>query len=144
DDLCRRVAKPVRRRHRRGGVRPEAAEEDREGSRRAGLHRDSPRDGVPFQRRGNPRMKLRTQFFILVGGIIAVPFLVSALVLVVQLGLIPGREPLPNYDQIRSWVTGHVPRAVHRHDLAALMDNRPPGLDILILDRNLAVTTSTI
>ena len=89
-------------------------------------------------------MKLRTQFFILVGGIIAVPFLVSALVLLVQLSVIRGREPLPNYDQIRSWIVGHVPQAVHHHDLAALMDNRPPGLDILILDKNQMVTSSTI
>ena len=89
-------------------------------------------------------MKLRTQFVILVGGIIAVPFLVSALVLVVQMSVIRGREPFPNYDQIRSWIVGHVPRAVHRHDLAALMDHRPPGLDIMILDKNQVVTSSTI
>ncbi len=89
-------------------------------------------------------MKLRTQFVVLVGGIIAVPFLVTALVLIVQLGVIRGREPLPNYEQIRSWIVGHVPRAAHRHDLAALMENRPPGLDILILDKDQVVTTSTI
>jgi signal transduction histidine kinase len=89
-------------------------------------------------------MKLRTQFVVLVGGIIAVPFLVTALVLIVQLGVIRGREPLPNYEQIRSWIVGHVPRAARRHDLAALMENRPPGLDILILDKDQVVTTSTI
>jgi signal transduction histidine kinase len=89
-------------------------------------------------------MKLRTQFVVLVGGIIAVPFLATALVLLVQLSVIRGREPLPNYEQIRSWITGHVPRAARRHDLAALMENRPPGLDILILDKDQVVISSTI
>ena len=89
-------------------------------------------------------MKLRTQFVILVGGIIAVPFLVSAFMLLVQFTVIRGREPLPNYEQIRGWILGHVPRAVKRHDLAALMDNRPPGLDIVILDKDEIVTSSTI
>ncbi|MGA2641035.1 MAG: HAMP domain-containing sensor histidine kinase [Spirochaetia bacterium] len=89
-------------------------------------------------------MKLRTQFVILVGGIIAVPFLVSAFMLLVQLTMVRGREPLPNYEQIRGWILGHVPRAVRRHDLAALMDHRPPGLDIVILDKNQIVTSSTI
>ena len=54
--------------------------------------------------------------------------------------MIRGREPLPNYDQIRSWILGHVPRAIKRHDLAALMENRPPGLDIVILDKDDVVT----
>ena len=89
-------------------------------------------------------MKLRSQFVILVGGIIAVPFLVSAFMLLVQLNMIRGREPLPNYEQMRSWILGHVPRAARRHDLAALMDHRPPGLDIVILDRNQVVSESTI
>jgi signal transduction histidine kinase len=89
-------------------------------------------------------MKLRTQFVILVGGIIAVPFLVGAFMLLVQLTVIRGREPLPNYEQIRGWILGHVPRAIKRHDLAALMDNRPPGLDIVILDKDEIVTSSTI
>jgi signal transduction histidine kinase len=89
-------------------------------------------------------MKLRTQFVILVGGIIAVPFLVGAFMVLVQLTMVRGREPLPNYEQIRGWILGHVPRALHRHDLAALMDKRPPGLDIVILDKNQVVASSTI
>lgn len=89
-------------------------------------------------------MKLRTQFFILVGGIIAVPFLVSAFMVLVQLSIIRGREPLPNYAEMRAWVLGHVPLAVRRHDLAALMDHRPPGLDIVIMNKNQVVTSSTI
>jgi signal transduction histidine kinase len=89
-------------------------------------------------------MKLRTQFIILVGGIIAVPFLVSALMLLMQYSVARGREPMPNYEQIRSWIGRHIPRAVKRHDLSALEDNRPPGLDIIILDRGGVITTSTI
>jgi len=89
-------------------------------------------------------MKLRSQFVILVGGIIAVPFLVSAFMLLVQLTVVRGREPLTNYEQIRGRVLGHVPRAINRHDLGALMENRPPGLDIVILDKDEIVTSSTI
>jgi signal transduction histidine kinase len=89
-------------------------------------------------------MKLRTQFVILVGGIIAVPFLVSAFMLLQQLYAARGREPLPNYQQIMSWVGRKVPRAVKRHELSALAENRPPGLDIVILDKDDMITSSTI
>ena len=89
-------------------------------------------------------MKLRTQFVILVGGIIAVPFLVSAFMLLVQFTVLRGREPLPNYEQMRSWILGHVSRAARRHDPAALLDQRPPGLDIVVLDKNQVVSMSTI
>ena len=89
-------------------------------------------------------MKLRTQFVILVGGIIAMPFLVSAFMVLVQVTVARGREPLPNYEQIRGWVTQHLPAVVHSHDPSALMDSRPPGLDLVILDRDEVVTASTI
>jgi len=89
-------------------------------------------------------MKLRTQFIILVGGIIAVPFLVSAFMILVQVSMARGREPLPNYEQIRGWVTEHLPRVVKSHDPSALMDSRPAGLDVIILDRDEVVTASTI
>ena len=44
-------------------------------------------------------MKLRTQFLVLVGGIIAVPFLVSTFMLFEQFYAARGREPLPNARQ---------------------------------------------
>src|SRR5271157_2100494 len=89
-------------------------------------------------------MKLRSQFVILVGGIIAVPFLVSAFMLLVQLTMDRGREPLPNYEQMRFWMQGHVPRAVRGHDPTALLDHRPTGLEVLILSKDLVVSASTI
>lgn len=89
-------------------------------------------------------MKLRTQFFILVGGIIAVPFLVSAFMLVMQYSMQRRREPLPNYTEIVNWVSRHVPRAVDRNDPTELMQHRPHGLDILILNKEDDVVYSTI
>jgi len=89
-------------------------------------------------------MKLRTQFIMLVAGIIAVPFLVSAFVLMVQYTIDRGREPLPNYGRINTWVRRQVPRAVERHELGPLAEDRPAGLDILVLDRNDTISFSTI
>ena len=89
-------------------------------------------------------MKLRTQFVILVAGIIAVPFLVISFMLLVRYTAARGREPVPNYEQVMSWVGLKVPRAVRRHDLAALQENRPPGLDIVVLDGNDVISSSTI
>ena len=57
-------------------------------------------------------MKLRTQFVMLVAGIIAMPFLVSAFVLLLHYSVSSGREPLPNYARISTWVRSRVPRAV--------------------------------
>jgi signal transduction histidine kinase len=89
-------------------------------------------------------MKLRTQFFILVGGIIAVPFLVSAFMLLFQFSVSRRLQPLPNYEQLMAWVVHQVPRALRRKDLAELDKERPPGLDLLILDKSFKVTYSTI
>jgi signal transduction histidine kinase len=89
-------------------------------------------------------MKLRTQFVILVCGIIAVPFLVSAFMLLIQYNEMRRRQPLPNYEQIMSWVGHQVPRAIRRNDLSALMEKRPDGLDLVILDKTFDVTFSTI
>lgn len=89
-------------------------------------------------------MKLRTQFLILVGGIILVPFLVITFMLFEQFYVARGREPLPNYPQIMSWISRMVPRAIRHHELAALGEGRPSGLDIVILDRDDLISSSTI
>jgi signal transduction histidine kinase len=89
-------------------------------------------------------MKLRSQFIFLVVGIIAVPFLVSALMLVLQYAAERRHEPLPNYGQINTWMHRQVPRAVSRHELSALAENRPPGVDIVILDKMDTISFSTI
>ncbi|HEY9596000.1 MAG TPA: hypothetical protein VHE79_16080, partial [Spirochaetia bacterium] len=89
-------------------------------------------------------MKLRTQFLVLVGGIIAVPFVVSAFMIFVQYAMERRREPLPNYNEIMSWVTKEVPRAIRRHDLDSLGSSRPPELDVIVLDKDLKVESSTV
>ena len=89
-------------------------------------------------------MKLRTQFFVLVGGIIAVPFLVSAFMFFFQYSVSRRLQPLPNYEQLYAWVTHQVPRALRHDDLAELDRERPTGLDLLILDKTYNVTYSTI
>jgi signal transduction histidine kinase len=89
-------------------------------------------------------MKLRTQFLVLVGGIIAVPLLVTGIMFLTQYSIGRRREPVPNYSEIQTWVGRQVPRAVKRNDLAELMQNRPSGLDVLVLDEDETVSFSTI
>jgi signal transduction histidine kinase len=89
-------------------------------------------------------MKLRTQFFIMVGGNIVVPFMVTAFMLLMQYSIDKKREPFPDYDLIKSWVGQQVPQGVQRHNLAELMKDRPPGLDLLILDTDEVVSFSSI
>jgi signal transduction histidine kinase len=89
-------------------------------------------------------MKLRTQFFILVGGIIAVPLVVSAFMLVEQSAIQRSREPFSNYGQINSWMRREVPSAVRSHEIVSLMRMRPPGLDVIVLDKNDLVSLSTV
>ncbi len=89
-------------------------------------------------------MKLRTQFVLLVSGIIAVPLLVGALVVMTQYLASRGREPVPNYPTIVSWLRRSVPAAVKRHNLQELAEHRPPGLDLLVLDKDDVISFSTI
>ncbi|HET6485892.1 MAG TPA: HAMP domain-containing sensor histidine kinase [Spirochaetia bacterium] len=89
-------------------------------------------------------MKLRTQFVLLVGGIIAVPFLVAAFVLLVQYRMDRDRQPLPNYGMITQWIRRQVPWAVNHHEYAALRASRPPGLDIMLVDGTNTISFSTI
>lgn len=89
-------------------------------------------------------MKLRTQFVLLVAGIIVVPILVGALVVMFQYLSARGREPAPNYPTVISWIHRQVPQAVRSHDFQELAEHRPPGLDFLILDDRNMITFSTI
>ncbi|HVO40028.1 MAG TPA: HAMP domain-containing sensor histidine kinase [Spirochaetia bacterium] len=89
-------------------------------------------------------MKLRTQFVLLVAGIIVVPLLVGALVVMLQYLSSRGREPVPNYPTIMSWLRREVPRAMKHHDLRELAENRPPGLDLVVLDAENTISFSTI
>jgi signal transduction histidine kinase len=89
-------------------------------------------------------VKLRTQFVLLVAGIIAMPFLVSAFTLLLHYSVSRDREPVPNYGRISAWVKTRIPRAVRQHDFEKAARERPPGLDIMVLDRGETITWSTI
>ncbi len=89
-------------------------------------------------------MKLRTQFFLLVGGIIAVPFLVSAFTLFMRAAVEREHEPLPNYGVITEWIRRQIPRAIARNDFTDISVNRPPGLEFFVLDPDDNVQYSTV
>jgi signal transduction histidine kinase len=89
-------------------------------------------------------MKLRTQFAFLIVGIIAVPFLVSSLVLFLDYSFSRGQEPLPNYSTIFSWMRREAPRAFRTRDFEALRTHRPPGLDVIMLAADDSIAFSTI
>jgi signal transduction histidine kinase len=89
-------------------------------------------------------MKLRTQFFLLVGGIIAVPFLVSAFTLFMRAAVEREHEPMPNYGQITAWIRQRMPRAITSNDVAKIAADRPAGLEFIILDGDDNVKFSTV
>ena len=88
-------------------------------------------------------MKLRTQFVILVAGIIAVPFLVTAFMLLLRFSAARGREPMPNYEQVMSWVSHQVPRPSGA-TIWLRWRTRPPGLDVVVIDKGDTISSSTI
>jgi signal transduction histidine kinase len=89
-------------------------------------------------------MKLRTQFAFLIIGIILVPFLVSAFILFLDYAFSRGQEPMPNYGRISGWIRREVQHAIRSNDFRALMRDRPPGLDFIVLAADDSVAFSTI
>ena len=89
-------------------------------------------------------MKLRTQFFLLVGGIIAVPFLVSAFTLLMRTAVEREHEPAPNYGMITTWIRRQMPRAIQTNNYQRISDGRPPGLELVVLDPEDNVRFSTV
>jgi signal transduction histidine kinase len=89
-------------------------------------------------------MKLRTQFFLLVGGIIAVPFLVSAFALLMQSAVESGHQPLPNYAMMSAWIRRSIPRAIQHNTVADVADHRPAGMEFVLLDKDDNVQFSTL
>jgi signal transduction histidine kinase len=88
-------------------------------------------------------MKLRTQFVFLIIGIIAVPFLVSSLIVILEYAFSRGQEPLPNYERIFDWARREVPRAEQRRSFNPL-DNKPPGVDVIVLGNDDTIAYSTV
>jgi signal transduction histidine kinase len=89
-------------------------------------------------------VKLRTQFALLIIGIIAVPFLVSSLILFLDYAFSRGQEPIPNYSRILDWVRREVPRAEESRNFGPLGGGRPPGLDVIVIGNDNKITYSTV
>jgi signal transduction histidine kinase len=89
-------------------------------------------------------MKLRTQFILLVVGIIAVPFVVSAFILFLDYAFSRDQEPVPNYGRILRWVRRESPRAPHPPDFRTFIKERPQGVDVILFDEKDVVAFSTI
>ena len=89
-------------------------------------------------------MKLRTQFAFLIIGIIAVPFIVSSLVLFLDYSFSRGQEPLPNYGGIFAWMRREAPRAFRTGNFEALRTRKPEGLDVIMLAPDDSIAFSTI
>jgi signal transduction histidine kinase len=89
-------------------------------------------------------MKLRTQFVFLIIGIIAVPFLVTSFILLLDYTFSRGQEPLPNYGHIFAWIRRDAPRAFQTRDFKDLASHKPDGLDVIVLGRDNSIAFSTI
>ncbi len=89
-------------------------------------------------------MKLRAQLALLVGGIVVVPFLVAASVLMLQYlnARASARDPerfLPG-----TWIRAGTTRTQRIIELGALEDQRPPGMEVVVLGGDGTVEFSTI
>ncbi len=89
-------------------------------------------------------MKLRTQLALLVGGIVVVPFLVALSVLMLQYlnARTNARDPermLPG-----TWIRAGTTRTQRIVELRDLEDQRPPGMEVVVLGADGTVEFSTI
>jgi signal transduction histidine kinase len=89
-------------------------------------------------------MKLRAQLALLVGGIVVVPFLVAASVLMLQFlnARASARDPermLPGV-----WIRSGTTRTVRIGELHDLAGNRPPGMEVVVLGADNTIEFSTI
>ncbi len=89
-------------------------------------------------------MKLRSQLALLVGGIVVVPFLVAASVLMLQYlnARNDARDPerfLPG-----TWIRSGTSRSERVGELRGLAGQRPPGMEVVVLGADHTVEFSTI
>ncbi len=89
-------------------------------------------------------MKLRTQFALLVIGVIVVPFLTGALVPLLGYSLSGSRAHVPDYVRIYSWLRYEAPRAIGAMDFSGLLKSRPADTDFVILSRDDSIVFSTM
>jgi signal transduction histidine kinase len=89
-------------------------------------------------------MKLRSQFILLVAGIIVVPFLVTASVLLLQYAEAMRNRRAGENAEVRSWGLRNDPLASRIRDLEKLARRLPPGADIVVFDPDNNILFSTV
>jgi signal transduction histidine kinase len=89
-------------------------------------------------------MKLRGQFILLVAGIIVVPFLVTASVLLLQYAEAMRNRRSGDSAEVRSWGRRSDPLASRIRDLEDLARRLPPGADIVVFDPDNNILFSTV
>ena len=89
-------------------------------------------------------MKLRAQLALLVGGIVVVPFLVAASVLMLQYLNARANARDPERFLPGTWIRAGTTRSQRIIELGALEDQRPPGMEVVVLGADGNVEFSTI
>jgi signal transduction histidine kinase len=89
-------------------------------------------------------MKLHIKFTLLVVGIIVVPFLVTGLVFLARFWVSSRTEPTSNFGRVSAWLREEAPREQRLELLPHFAARRPPGVEVLILDKKDTITLSTI
>jgi len=89
-------------------------------------------------------MSLKTKFTLLVTGIIVVPFLVSLAALSFHVVKTAKGEPVLNYYNIVAWTQNEVIPRLSKGEQHSIIDSRPEGLELVILDGENRVVLSSI
>jgi signal transduction histidine kinase len=89
-------------------------------------------------------VKLRSQLALLVGGIVVVPFLVAASVLMLQYLNARANARDPERILPGEWIRSGTTRSDRVGELRGLADQRPPGMEVVVLGTDGAIEFSTI
>jgi Signal transduction histidine kinase len=88
-------------------------------------------------------MKIRTQFQLLIGGIIIVPVIVMGALLLIEYYRAPERTLIPGYREV-SRIAGTDISQKDWEQLSAFISRKPQNIDFIILDTNSTVLHSTV
>lgn len=88
-------------------------------------------------------MKIRTQFFLLIGGIVVVPLFVSVGFFLAQRLRESSAPQVPDYGAI-SRLAGESVDQASWEKLSRFLEHKPPTIEFSVLDRNMLVLFSTI
>jgi signal transduction histidine kinase len=89
-------------------------------------------------------MSLKAKFFLLVAGIVIVPFLVTAAAISFHIARNARSEPVLNYFEILGWMRDEAIPKLKNGEQDVVLDTRPQGLDLAIFDPDNTVFLSTI